>query len=120
MQVILVIEDNVENMYLLRFLLRKNGFDVIEAYTGEEGVEVAISRHPDLILVDIQLSGINGLEAVRQIRSVAGLNKTPIIAVTSFAMTGDREKALEAGCDDYIEKPIDPETFVEQIRIHMS
>src|SRR4030042_4519994 len=115
MKRILVIEDNEQNIYLINFILKKNGHEVIEAKTGEEGVELAIRGKPDLIIMDIDLPGIDGLEATKRIRESEGDHNIPIVALTSYAMTGDREKALAAGCTGYIEKPIDPETFMGAI-----
>jgi CheY-like chemotaxis protein len=111
---ILVVEDNEKNMYLITFILNKMGHRVIQAVTGEEGVARAVEERPDLILMDIQLPGIDGLEATKRIRE-AGIASTPIIAITSFAMSGDRERLLSAGCNGYIEKPIAPETIMGQI-----
>jgi CheY-like chemotaxis protein len=115
MKRILVIEDNETNMYLIDFILRKSEYEVIEARTGEEGVELAIKDKPDLVIMDIQLPGIDGLEATKRIRKTEVDGKIPIIALTSYAMTGDKEKALKAGCTGYIEKPINPETFIGEI-----
>jgi CheY-like chemotaxis protein len=115
MKRILVVEDNETNMYLIGFILRKNGYEVIEARTGEEGVELAIKDKPDLVIMDIQLPGIDGLEATRRIRESEADEDVHIIALTSYAMTGDREKSLAAGCTGYIEKPINPDTFIGEI-----
>jgi len=95
---ILVIEDNEQNMYLMRFLLEKNGFCVVEARSAREGIETARSPGLLAILLDIQLPDMDGYGVARELRSHAELKAMPIIAVTSYAMTGDREKALEAGC----------------------
>jgi len=119
MKKILVVEDNEKNMYLIGFILRKKGYDVIEATRGEEGVELAIKERPDLILMDIQLGDMNGLEATKKIRESQADGKIPIVALTSYAMVGDKEKALAAGCTSYIEKPIDPETFVAEIEKYL-
>ncbi|MBP2133523.1 CheY-like chemotaxis protein [Methanomicrobium sp. W14] len=112
---ILIVEDNPNNFYLIQFILQKNGFEVIWAKTGEEGVVMASGEKPSLILMDIQLPGIDGYEATRRIRENKALSEIPIIAVTSYAMTGDREKSLRLGCTGYIEKPIDPDKIVSQI-----
>jgi two-component system cell cycle response regulator DivK len=112
---ILLIEDNEQNRYLATFLLEQNGFDVVAAVDGPEGIEKARSMQPDLILLDIQLPAMDGYAVARALRGIPSLRQTPIVAVTSFAMMGDREKALEAGCNGYIEKPIDPDTFVSEI-----
>jgi two-component system, cell cycle response regulator DivK len=119
MKIILVIEDNENNRYLIGFILRKNGYEVIEARTGEEGVELAIKEKSDLILMDIQLPGIDGLETTRRIRESKADGEIPIIALTSYTMTGDREKALKAGCTGYIEKPINPDTFMSEVEKYL-
>ncbi len=112
----LVIEDNEKNRYLISFILKGNGYEVIEAITGEEGVEMAIREHPDLVLMDIQLPGIDGYEATRRIRTSPAGEKIPVIALTSYAMAGDRERALAAGCTGYVEKPINPDTIIDEIQ----
>ncbi len=116
---ILVVEDNETNMYLIRFMLEKNGYEVIEAREGAAGVKLAIKEKPDLVIMDIQLPDIDGLEATKRIRASEADSEIPIIAITSFAMTGDREKALAAGCTGYIEKPINPETFMAEIEKYL-
>jgi len=115
MKRILIVEDNESNLYLTRFILEKNGYQVIEAREGIQGVELAIKEKPDLILMDIQLPDINGLEAVRKIRASKIDRNIPIVALSSYAMVGDREKALAAGCTGYIEKPINPDIFMAEI-----
>ncbi|MBN1327300.1 MAG: response regulator [Candidatus Cloacimonetes bacterium] len=112
---ILVIEDNEANLYLIRYILEKNGHEVIVARNGLTGVEIALSEQPDLVVMDVQLPDINGLEATRRIRSDRRGNNLTIVALTSYAMTGDREKALAAGCTGYMEKPINPESFMKEI-----
>lgn len=112
---ILVIEDNEQNLYLTQFLLTKHGFDVDSARAGREGVSKARTAKPDLILLDIQLPEMDGYEVARTIRNDPDLFSIPIIAVTSYAMPGDREQVMAAGCVGYIEKPINPETFIHQI-----
>jgi CheY-like chemotaxis protein len=111
---ILLIEDNEQNRYLATFLLERRGHTVLAAVDGREGVELAVREQPALILLDIQLPGMDGYAVARELRQ-RGLHDTPIVAVTSYAMAGDRDKALEAGCDGYLEKPIDPETFVTEV-----
>ena len=115
MKKILVVEDNEDNMLLVRFMLEKNGYEVIEARDGAEGVALAVQEKPDLVIMDIQLPDINGLEATKRIRASEADAEIPIVALTSYAMAGDREKALAAGCTGYIEKPIDPDTFIAEI-----
>ena len=112
---ILLIEDNEQNRYLVTFLLEKSGYTVIAAIDGEQGIELAQTCQPALILLDLQLPKRDGLEVARAIRSIDVLRDIPIVAVTSYAMAGDRDKALAAGCNGYIEKPINPETFVAQV-----
>ena len=113
---ILLIEDNEQNRYLATFLLEQNGYRVVSAVDGPAGIAMAQQLLPDQILLDIQLPGMDGYAVARALRGVVALRETPIIAVTSYAMVGDREKALGAGCNGYIEKPIDPDTFVSEIR----
>jgi CheY-like chemotaxis protein len=112
---ILYIEDNDANMYLVTFLLNARGHEVIQAWDGAQGLERATAEHPDLILLDIQLPVMDGYETARRLRAEPQVAATPIIALTSYAMAGDREKALGAGCDGYIEKPINPDTFITSI-----
>ena len=112
---VLLIEDNEQNRYLATFLLEKHGYSVVAALDGAQGIELGKTVNPAIILLDIQLPVMHGYDVARALRSNASLRGVPIIAVTSYAMAGDREKALAAGCDGYIEKPIDPETFVSEI-----
>lgn len=114
-QRLLIIEDNEQNFYMMRFLLEKSGFEVIGAADGREGVNKALSIKPDAILLDIQLPEMDGYAVAAELTRHEELNKVPIIAVTSYAMVGDRERVLAAGATGYIEKPIDPETFVAEI-----
>jgi two-component system, cell cycle response regulator DivK len=116
---ILIIEDNEQNLYLMQFLLEKHGFIVHAARTGPEGITMATQVEPHVILLDIQLPEMDGYAIARALRKVDKLADVPIIAVTSYAMVGDREKAIEAGATDYIEKPINPDTFLNQISIHL-
>ena len=119
MKKILVVEDNEINMYLSCRILKSSGYEVIEARSGEEGVELTIKERPDLIIMDIQLPGIDGLEATKRIRKTEADGEVPIIALTSYAMAGDRKKALKAGCTGYIEKPINPDTFLGEIKKYL-
>jgi two-component system cell cycle response regulator DivK len=115
MKKVLIIEDNENNLYMMRFILQKLGHTILEARDGGTGVALAKREIPDLILMDIQLPVLDGYSATRKIREDAALKDVPIIAVTSYAMVGDREKALEAGCTAYIEKPIRPESFIKEL-----
>lgn len=112
---ILMIEDNEQNRYLATFLLEKHGHTVVSAPDGVSGIETAQSLRPDLILLDIQLPKMDGYSVAQDLRKIEALRDTPIIAVTSYAMVGDREKCFAAGCNGYIEKPINPGTFVAEI-----
>lgn len=116
MKTVLVVEDNDANLYLIQFILRKNGLNVIFAQDGYTGLEMALTKQPDLVIMDVQLPDINGLEVTRKIREDKRGKKLKIIALTSYAMTGDREKALAAGCTGYLEKPINPENFITEIQ----
>jgi two-component system cell cycle response regulator DivK len=109
---VLLIEDNAQNRYLLTFLLEKRGYQVVAVADGARGIEVASALVPLVILLDVQLPAMDGYAVARALRLIHALRDTPIIAVTSYAMPGDREKAMDAGCTGYLEKPIDPETFV--------
>ena len=117
---ILLIEDNEQNRYLVTFLLEKHGYVVAAAFDGISGIQVANTTLPLAILLDIQLPEIDGYAVARALRSSPAQRNTPIIAVTSYAMSGDREKALAAGCDGYSEKPIDPSTFIAEIEAFLS
>jgi len=112
---VLLIEDNEQNRYLATFLLEKHGYTVVSAPDGPAGIELAGTVKPVLILLDIQLPLMDGYAVARELRSNPVLRDVPIIAVTSFAMVGDREKSLAAGCNGYLEKPINPDTFVMEI-----
>lgn len=116
MQRALVIEDNEDNMNLITFILQKNGFSTVWAENGQRGIELAAEEKPDFIILDIQLPDIDGFDVLPLIRAAEGGSKIPIIAMTSYAMSGDREILLNAGCTGYIEKPIDPETVMAEIR----
>jgi two-component system cell cycle response regulator DivK len=116
---ILVIEDQEDNRRILRDLLTSVGFEVIEAMTGEEGVALAESTRPDVIVMDIQLPGLDGYGATRQIKGHAALSAIPIIAVTSYALSGDDVKAFEAGCDAYVTKPYSPRQLLAKIREYL-
>ena len=116
---ILVIEDTEDNRQILRDLLSSAGYEIIEAVDGESGVAMAKKQLPGLILMDIQLPGIDGYEATRQIKATPALAHIPIIAVTSYALSGDDVKARQAGCDDYVTKPFSPRALLAKIRAHL-
>lgn len=116
MKTALIIEDNADNMELISFILEKGGFHILKAETGEEGVEMTLKELPDFVILDIQLPGIDGYEVLHRIRKSEVDSSIPIVAVTSYAMSGDRERLLEAGCNGYIEKPIEPGKFIDQIK----
>lgn len=116
-QTVLVVEDNEDNMVLITMLLHQHGYQTIWAETGLKGVQFVLEREPDFVLLDIQLPDIEGTEVLKRIRALdADIARIPVIAMTSYAMTGDREKLLAAGCDGYIEKPIDPMRVIAQIQ----
>jgi CheY-like chemotaxis protein len=112
---VLVIEDNEQNRYLATFLLEQHGYAVRAEADPIRGIEAAREVRPTVILLDIQLPTMDGYAVARTLRGDAALRDIPIVAVTSYAMPGDRERALEAGCTGYIEKPIDPDTFVDEM-----
>ena len=116
---ILVIEDQEDNRNILRDLLTSADFEYLEATNGAEGVEAAERERPDLILMDIQLPEIDGYETTRRIKAKRDLNPIPIIAVTSFALSGDDKKALAAGCQEYITKPYSPRALLAKVREHL-
>ncbi len=112
---VLLIEDNAQNRYLATFLLERHGYTVEAAVDGIQGIAAAKARVPDVILLDIQLPHMDGYAVARSLRTEPALARVPIVAVTSYAMVGDREASLAAGCTGYIEKPINPETFIAEI-----
>ena len=118
-QTVLVVDDHEDNRRILRDLLRSAGYDVIEATTGEDGVATAKARTPDLILMDIQLPGIDGYEATRRIKGDEALRRIPLIVVTSYALSGDDAKALAAGADAYVAKPFSPRAMLAKIREYL-
>jgi len=119
-QVILVVEDNERNLKLLRDVLEYAGYDVRAARTAEDGITLAVSEPPDLVLMDLQLPGIDGLEALRQLRESPRTANVPVVAVTAQAMKQDRERALAAGFDGYVAKPISVRAFPDQVRKFLS
>ena len=119
MKKILLVEDNEENIYLITFILEKNNYEVFIARDGKTGIELTKSEKPDAILMDVQLPDINGLEVTKIIRASESKGTVSIIAITSYAMVGDKDKALEAGCNGYIEKPINPEMFMDELKKYL-
>ena len=117
---ILIVEDQEDNRTILRDVLSTVGYELIEALNGEDGVKLAQNERPDLILMDIQLPKMNGYEATQQIKSIAELKTIPIIAVTSYALSGDEAKARAAGCDGYIAKPFSPRELLAMVRKYLS
>ena len=115
-KVILVIEDQEDNRRIVRDLLTSVNYQIIEAVTGEEGVRSAETHRPDLILMDIQLPDFDGYEATRRIKAIPSLSSIPVIAVTSYALSGDDIKAFEAGCSAYVSKPFSPRALLIKIR----
>lgn len=107
-------------LYLITFILKNYGYDVVQAQDGRTGIELANQVKPALILLDIQLPVMDGYAVAQELKRNPALVDVPIVAVTSYAMVGDREKGLAAGCIGYIEKPIDPETFMEQIKQYIN
>ena len=116
---VLVIDDHEDNRRILRDLLTSAGYEVVEATTGEDGVTSAETRSPDLILMDIQLPGIDGYEATRRIKGNDALRRIPLIVVTSYALSGDDAKAFAAGADAYVAKPFSPRAMLAKIREYL-
>jgi len=113
---ILLVEDNEQNRYLATFILEQAGYRIVHANNGSDAIDVAVREKPDLVLTDIQIPRMDGYEVASQLRITPGCQKIPIVAVTSYAMAGDRERAISQGFAGYIEKPIDTETFVTTIQ----
>lgn len=116
MKTALVIEDNENNMELITFILKSAGYTTITAETGLDGFNKVKSEKPDFVILDIQLPDIEGTNVLKMIRNDESIRQIPVIAVTSYAMSGDRERLLASGCDGYIEKPIDPEFIIDHIK----
>ena len=116
---ILLVEDNDENRTLAKFLLTQAGYEIIEATTGSQALEQGAACHPALILLDIQLPELSGYEVIARLRQNPDMARIPIIALTAFAMAGEREKAIEAGFSGYIEKPIQPLNFASQVAAYL-
>ena len=112
---ILIIEDNPDNLYLITYLLKSAGYEPLVAIDGVEGLATAKRELPDLVLCDMHMPNKDGYEVAREFQSDPSLSMIPLIAITSYAMVGDRERILAAGFDHYISKPIQPETFVQEV-----
>lgn len=119
-KLILVVEDHMDNRRIIRDLLTGAGYDVIEALTGKQGVDLAEANQPALILMDIQLPDIDGYETTRRIKANPNLSSIPIIAVTSYALSGDDIKAYAAGCDAYVSKPFSPRELLAKVRDYLA
>jgi two-component system cell cycle response regulator DivK len=117
---VLIVEDTEDNRRIMRIVLTGAGFEVLEAEDGLSGVEAAAKHKPDLILMDIQLPVIDGYEATRRIKAIPELKGIPIIAVTSYALSGDESKARDAGCDGYVAKPFSPRQLLGQVKSFLS
>jgi two-component system, cell cycle response regulator DivK len=117
---VLIVEDNEKNMKLVRDVLQATGYSTLEATTGEEAVELALSQAPALVLMDVQLPGIDGVEALERMRQNERTASIPVLALTAQAMSGDRERFLEAGFDGYLAKPVDVRELIEAVREHSS
>jgi two-component system, cell cycle response regulator DivK len=115
---VLIVEDNEKNMKLVRVVLQATGYSPLEATTGEEAVELALSQAPALVLMDVQLPGIDGVEALERMRQNERTASIPVLALTAQAMSGDRERFLEAGFDGYLAKPVDVGALIEAVRAH--
>ena len=116
MSTILIVEDNEKNMKLVRDVLQHKGYATLEAATGREGVRLALEKRPDLILMDIQLPDIDGIQALAEIRAVAALDATPVVAVSASVMPDDQHKIIASGFDAFITKPIDPKLFLDTVQ----
>ena len=117
---VLIVEDNELNMKLFNDLVEANGFETIQTRSGTDAVDLARQHAPDLILMDIQLPGVSGLDVIRWLKQDVGLRHIPVIAITAFAMTGDEEKIRQGGCDAYLSKPISVVKFLETVRHYLS
>jgi two-component system, cell cycle response regulator DivK len=115
---VLIVEDNEKNLKLVRDVLQATGYRTLQATTGEEAVELALSQAPALVLMDVQLPGIDGVEALKRLRQNERTASIPVLALTAQAMSGDRERFLEAGFDGYLAKPVDVGELIEAVREH--
>jgi two-component system, cell cycle response regulator DivK len=118
MAAVLIAEDNGKNMKLFRDVLQASGYETLEATTGEQAIELATQHVPDLVLMDIQLAGMDGLTALRRLREDERTASMPVVALTAQAMTGDRERFLEAGFNDYMSKPVNVVEFIGMVKRH--
>jgi two-component system cell cycle response regulator DivK len=118
-EIVLYIEDNIDNRTLIRRILMAEGYEVVEAGNAGEALEVLKSLHPDLILMDINMPEVDGYTLTSQIRAMSGFENVPIVALTANVMRGDRERSLEAGCDGYIQKPIDIDLLPQQVERYL-
>jgi two-component system cell cycle response regulator DivK len=116
MSLILIVEDNAKNMKLARDVLQSKGYTTLEAVTGEDGVRIAIEKKPDLVLMDIQLPGINGIEALRQVRADPGCARIPVVAFTASVTSTDRSQISAAGFDGFLSKPINLKEFLDTVK----
>ena len=119
-KMILIVEDEPKNLILLRDLLQVSGYSTIEATDGKQGVELAKSKKPDLILMDIMMPVMDGLEATRILKADATTSNIPVVALTSYAMKGDEERILKAGCDGYLSKPFDIQELLKEVAEYLS
>jgi len=121
-KLILIADDNVDNILLLKRILKRSGIEIefIDAQTGRDALELAIRRRPDLILLDMKMPNMNGYETAAALRLSEGTSSVPIIAVTAQAMLGDKEMALQAGCNEYLTKPVDPMLLIDTVRKHLA
>lgn len=119
-KIVLIVEDNPENLYIATYIMKKVGCRFVTAGDGQQAIEQAKAHKPDLILMDINLPTLSGYETTQRLREMEDFKETPIIAVTALSMTGDRQKALEAGCTDYVSKPLDPFKFMDTVRKYLS
>lgn len=113
---VLIAEDNDKNMKLFRDVLQVSGYETLEATSGEQAIELAVQQAPDLVLMDIQLDGMDGLTALQRLRQDGRTASTPVVALTAQAMAGDRERFLEAGFDGYMSKPVDVVAFISMVK----
>jgi two-component system, cell cycle response regulator DivK len=117
---VLIVEDNEKNMKLVRDVLQATGYSTLEATTGEEAIELSLSQAPALVLMDVQLPGIDGVEALEQLRQDERTSSIPVLALTAQAMSGDRDRFLDAGFDGYLSKPVDIAELLQAVREHCS